>query len=558
MARLTRRRLLELSALSGGATLLGGPAASASAATDPHAQGAVVLEPDDPRYGELTTRGHNGRFTGSPDAVHLVASAGQVARAVEEAARARKRVAVRSGGHCFENLVDDPAVRVLIDVSEMTDVSYDPRRRLFAVEAGATLGRVYRTLYLRWGVTLPGGGCPTVGVGGHVAGGGYGALSRRYGLVVDHLHGVEVVVTDRTGRARLVTATRDSTGAERDLWWAHTGGGGGNFGVVTRYLFRTPGATGGPGELLPRPPGAVRSVSLGWQWRDLDRAAFARLLRAHGDWHRRHIGSGSPYGELSSGLTLGHRANGLITVDAALDASHPRAAELLDAFAAALTGPVGAPHTSTTTTTPWLKSVLGGVQWPGGARFKSKSTLLRKPWDDRQIGVLHDHLGRGGEEFATAAVYLTFLGGRINDVPPEATAMAHRDCLFSSVHEALWGDEEQTARQLAWVRDLYRELHADTGGVPVPNDANSGAYVNYPDADLADPRLNTSGVPWSTLYHRDGYERLRRVKERWDPLDLFRHALSVRPAEPASDGADRGPSRGPLPGRSGAQPSSSA
>ncbi|GAA1306588.1 FAD-binding oxidoreductase [Streptomyces sanglieri] len=530
LARLTRRRLLELSALSGGTELLGGPAeVSAPWVTDPPPLGPVVLGPDDPRYAELATRGYNGRFTGSPDVVHLVGTAGQVVRAMEEAARARRRVAVRSGGHCFENLVDDPAVRVLVDVSEMTAVTYEPERRVFAVEAGATLGRVYRTLYLGWGVTLPGGGCPSVGVGGHVAGGGYGALSRRYGLVVDHLHGVEVVVTDRTGRARLVTATRDSTGAERELWWAHTGGGGGNFGVVTRYLFRTPGATGGPGDLLPRPPGAVRSLSLGWQWQDLDRAAFTRLMRAHGDWHLRHVGRDSPYRDLSSGLTLGHRTSGRISVDAALDASRPRARKLLDAFAAELTAAAGAPHTASTATTPWLKSVIGGVQWPGGARFKSKSTLLRRPWDDRQAGVLHDHLHRGGEEFATAAVYLTFLGGRVNDVPPEATAMPHRDVLFSAVHEALWGEEEQTGRQLAWVRGLYAELHADTGGVPVPNEANSGSYVNYPDTDLADPDFNTSGVPWSTLYHRGQAERLRRVKERWDPLDLFRHALSVRP-----------------------------
>ncbi|KQX56387.1 MULTISPECIES: FAD-binding protein [unclassified Streptomyces] len=536
MARLTRRRLLELPALTGGAVLLGGPAASAPDARRPETLGPVVLEPDDPRYTELTTRGYNGRFTGSPDRVHLVGSAEQVVRAVEEAARDRARVAVRSGGHCFENFVDDPAVRVLVDVSEMTAVTYDPKRRVFVVEAGATLGRVYRTLYLGWGVTLPGGGCPAVGVGGHVAGGGYGALSRRYGLVVDHLHGVEVVVTDPSGRARLVTATRESTGAERELWWAHTGGGGGNFGVVTRYLFRTPGATGGPGELLPRPPGAVRSTSLSWQWRDLDRPAFTRLLRAHGDWHRRHAGSGSPYGEMSSGLTLGHRANGTITVDAALDAAHPHAQRLLDAFAAGLTAAAGVPHTASSATTPWLKSVLGGVQWPGGARFKSTSTLLREPWDDRQTGVLHDHLNRGGPEFATAAVYLTFLGGRIAAVPPDATAMPHRDALFSAVHEALWGEEEQTERQLAWVRNLYADLHADTGGVPVPNEANSGAYVNYPDTDLADPLRNTSGVPWSTLYHRDGYARLSRVKERWDPLDLFHHALSVRPpgAEPSS------------------------
>ncbi|MGW3073417.1 FAD-binding oxidoreductase [Kitasatospora sp. NPDC001132] len=531
MAGLTRRRLMELSTMAGGATLLGIPAVAATPATAaPVTLGPVVLGPDDPRYTELTTRGHNGRFTGSPDVVHLVGSPGQVVAAVEQAARDRKRIAVRSGGHCFEGFVDDPAVRVLIDVSEMTDVSHDPERQLFAVAAGATLGRVYRTLYLGWGVTLPGGSCPGVGVGGHVAGGGYGALSRRYGLVVDHLYGVEVVVADRSGRARLVTATRDSTGPERELWWAHTGGGGGNFGVVTRYLFRSPGAAGAPGDLLPKPPTAVRSVSLGWQWQDLNQEAFARLLRAHGDWHQRHAGTDTPYADLSSGLTLGHRAAGRVSVDAALDASRPRARELLDAFAAELTAAAGVPHTATTAETPWLKSVLGVVQWPGGARFKSKSTLLRKPWSDRQIAVLHDHLNRGGEEFATAGVYLTFLGGRINTVPQDATALPHRDSLFSVVHETLWGEPEQTERHLAWVRGLYRELHADTGGVPVPNEANGGAYVNYPDTDLADPGWNTSGVPWSALYYRDNHRRLQRVKERWDPLDLFHHDLGVRPA----------------------------
>ncbi|MFC8507214.1 FAD-binding oxidoreductase [Streptomyces sp. NPDC057411] len=544
MARLTRRRLMELSAASGGAVLLGAPPAEAAArdAGGPPPLGPVVIGPADPRYVELTTRGHNGRFTGTPDVVHLVGSAEQVVSAVDAAARDRKRIAVRSGGHCFEGFVDDPAVRVLVDVSEMTAVSHDPDRELFAVESGATLGRVYRTLYLGWGVTLPGGGCPTVGVGGHVAGGGYGALSRRYGLVVDHLYGVEVVVVDRSGRARIVEATRDSTGAERELWWAHTGGGGGTFGIVTRYLFRSPGASGAPGGLLPRPPAAVRSVSLGWQWQDLDREAFVRLLRVHGDWHRRHAGLDSPYAELSSGLSLGHRASGRITVDAALDASRPRAEELLDAFVAELAGAVAAPYTVTGATTPWLKSVLGGVQWPGGARFKSKSTLLRTPWTDRQAGVLHTHLNRGGEEFATAGVYLTFLGGRINTVRPDATAMPHRDCLFSVVHEALWGEERQTGGQLAWVRELYRELHADTGGVPVPGDANGGAYLNYPDTDLADPRWNTSGVPWSTLYHRGNHRRLQRAKERWDPLDLFRHALSVRPPERFSS---RRPEPGP-------------
>jgi len=71
-------------------------------------------------------------------------------------------------------------------------------------------------------------------------------------------------------------------------------------------------------------------------------------------------------------------------------------------------------------------------------------------------------------------------------------------------------------------------LLAHGGGVPVPGEACDGAFINHPDADLADPALNTSGVPWHTLYYKANYPRLQRVKERWDPRDVFWHALAIR------------------------------
>jgi aclacinomycin oxidase len=71
-------------------------------------------------------------------------------------------------------------------------------------------------------------------------------------------------------------------------------------------------------------------------------------------------------------------------------------------------------------------------------------------------------------------------------------------------------------------------MFADTGGVPVPGDAYDGTLINHPDTDVADPALNTSGVPWHTLYYGDNYSRLQRVKARWDPRDIFHHALSIR------------------------------
>jgi aclacinomycin oxidase len=78
------------------------------------------------------------------------------------------------------------------------------------------------------------------------------------------------------------------------------------------------------------------------------------------------------------------------------------------------------------------------------------------------------------------------------------------------------------------VRAFYRELFAETGGVPAPGEFYDGALINHPDVDLADPSLNTSGIPWHTIYYNANYERLRRVKAKWDPRNVFRHALSIR------------------------------
>jgi FAD/FMN-containing dehydrogenase len=100
----------------------------------------------------------------------------------------------------------------------ITSIYYDPDMGAFAVESGATLGEVYRKLFLGWGVTIPAGISPNIGVGGHVLGGAFGYLCRQHGLAADHLYGVEVVVVDETGTARSVVATRDPSDPNRDLW----------------------------------------------------------------------------------------------------------------------------------------------------------------------------------------------------------------------------------------------------------------------------------------------------------------------------------------------------
>jgi FAD/FMN-containing dehydrogenase len=488
--------------------------------------GPVRVGREDPRYPHLVRRG-NTRFVGTPDYVQVVGSTKQVVAAVDDAVRHDRRIAVRSGGHCFENFVDDPAVRVVVDLSGLTDVYFDRQMGAFAVEAGASLGEVYRRLYLGWGVTLPAGYCPTVGAGGHIMGGGYGPLCRVLGLASDYLHAIEIVLVDGDRRTRSVIATRDPDDPNHDLWWAHTGGGGGNFGIVTRYWLRAPEAAGrDPERLLPSPPAKVLTFTGEWPWGDMDEQAISRIVRNHGQWCERNAGADSPAARLYSELLLfrrqsgPHRLLGQVAGGADADA-------LLTEHLDALSDEVGSRPVVTREWLPWLTAALRGNGEDGKAyRFKCKSAYLRRSLTEQHAQVIHHHLTREGAVLS-GALSLNTYGGRVNTVAPHATATAHRDSIAELFYFAAWTDPAADAEHLRWLREFYRDMYAESGGVPVPGASFDGAYINYPDTDLADPAWNTSGQPWHTLYYKDNYRRLQRVKGRWDPHDIFRHALSI-------------------------------
>ncbi|KOV82417.1 FAD-binding oxidoreductase [Nocardia sp. NRRL S-836] len=521
--------------------LLGAAAVPVAAAVSPLLPGTAIADddveapntvvtPGDRQYADLVI-GSNARFVASPRQVHVPGSAAQVVRSVQAAVDAGLKVVVRSGGHCSEDFVHSPSAQVIIDLSELNEVGFDPVRGAFFVEPGAGLGEVYRTLYKKWGVTVPGGLTPTVGAGGHVAGGGYGRLSRQYGSSIDHLCGVEVVVVDTTGRARTVTATNQPSDPHRDLWWAHTGGGGGNFGVVTRYWFRSPGATGNdPSTLLPKPPKTVVDSLVRWSWADMSREAFRRLLRNHGRWHELNSAPGSPHSSFYSLFTVLRKNSGVLDLNTTLDGTLPDADRLLAGYLAALNDGVGVPFTHDVRRDPWLKSTLLS-RTPdtfSGTRAKLKAAYLRKALPDRELDVIYDRLTGTGYTNPVAGLLITSYGGQVNAVPSTATAQPQRDSVNKVVYVNSWNDPAEDAEHLRWIREFYRDVHAGTGGVPVPGELYDGSYINYADVDLADPAWNTSGVPWHALYYKGNYARLQQVKARWDPRDVFNHALSVR------------------------------
>jgi hypothetical protein len=494
---------------------------------------ATRIAPDDPRYHAVVDKRFNKRFSARPDYVRLASSTAEVVSAIEDAVTEGRRLVVTSGGHCLEGFVADPEARVILDVSPMKRIYYDAGRRAVAVEAGATVGETFRALYESWGAVVPLGEYPAIGMGGHVAGGAFGFLCRQLGLVADYLNAVEVVTVDASGRARSVVATRESSHPDRELWWAHTGAGGGNFGVVTRYWFRSPGASGDdPRTLLPRAPESITTFKAEWKWSDIDRAWFLRLLRNHGSWCERNAAADSPNASLWTLLQLPRKALGTI-IARGVSTAGAGAERQIDDHLAALGAEIGAPGKRELSRMSWLEFALNPfpdlfAMPPGGVSSKVKDALLRKRLTDRQIGVAYDWLTRTDHDVMGGMFGLATYGGQINAVARDVTASAQRGSILDIACNVGWMDPKDETSHLAWARGFYRELFAETGGVPVPGEAYEGSFINHPDTDHADAAFNTSGVPWHALYYGENYPRLQRIKARWDPRNVFRHALSIR------------------------------
>jgi len=443
---------------------------------------------------------------------------------------------VTSGGHCLEGFVSDPDVRVIVDVSPMKRIYHDKEMRAIAVEAGATVGETFRALNDNWGTMVPLGEYPGIGVGGHVVGGAFGFLCRQLGLAADYLYAVEVVTVDKDGRASSVVATREKADANRELWWAHTGGGGGNFGVVTRYWFRSPAASGDdPARLLPRAPESITTFRAEWNWSDIDQSSFLRLLRNHGTWSERNSDVDSPNASLWT-LLLAHRQQlgKIIIRGLSTDAAPERQ---INDYLATLSDGVGAVQNKEVARVSWLEFALNPfpdlfTMPPGGVSTKGKDAMLRKRLTDRQIAIAYDYMTRTDYDVMGGAFGFATFGGRVNAVAPDATASPQRHSIFDAACTTGWIDPSEEEKNLRWVRAFYRDLFADTGGVPVPGDRYDGTLINHPDTDLADATLNTSGVPWYTLYYQRNYPRLQQIKARWDPQNIFRHPLSIRTDEP--------------------------
>ena len=495
--------------LSAGGGLLAGAGTlglrGATQTLPPAAHSLPPIYPADPRYATLRM-GFNRRWVGSPAYIQVVRNARQTVAAVQRAHDAGLRITVRGGGHCYENFSSGNYGGVIIDLSGMQAVSLD-RSGLVRVEGGATLWNVYETLFREYNLTLPGGSCYSVGVGGHIVGGGYGLLSRQHGLTVDYLAAVDVVCVDRHGRAQLVRARKGDPRTSR-LLWAHTGGGGGNFGIVTAYYFTR----------LPQPPVRVRLASTTWPWSGLTGPDFATLLRNYGRFLAANSSPSSPFAGLFALLKLVHRSADHITMTT--QAAGP-AFGLLPSFLAQVTA--GVPGGSTTVETlPWLQAAQTSNGSGPNRRGKYKSAYMKTEFPDEQIQAIYGALTDAAYSNSQALLQVDSYGGQVNALAPDATAVAQRSSIMKLQYQTYWTSPEDDEVNLGWINGFYARVYAASGGVPASNRVTDGCFINYPDVDLP--------ASWPALYYKDGYPALQAVKARWDPRNVFNHAQSITPA----------------------------
>jgi FAD/FMN-containing dehydrogenase len=452
-----------------------------------------VVHPDSPRYEALRTppvaRFDDGFLTSAaaagPEAIVLCRGPADVSATIDFARRFGLETTPRSGGHCFAG--HSSTRGIVIDVSPLDTVRVADG--VATVGAGARLGALYDALGPE-GLTIPAGCGPSVGIAGLTLGGGVGILGRMYGLTCDQLLGARIVLAD----GRCVDCDEHH---DEDLFWALRGAGGGNFGVVTSFRFRTVPAPDATGFHLVWPYTDAAAVLEAWQeWAPdaPDELAASILITLFGDLEQPPLVNvfGAMAGTKSETLS---RLDGLVVR-------------------------VGSdPATTTSAHGSYVetKRYLAGL----GDEFEqierepttqpvhafSKSEFFARQLSVEAIGALLAHFA--GARVAGQSRELDFMpwGGAYNRVPADAAAFPHRAARHLLKHTVVFdgdvsADGKEAARQ--WLTGSWETVHPwGTGAV----------YANFREPDLPAPER---------AYYGTNFERVLAVKRHYDPDNVFR------------------------------------
>jgi FAD/FMN-containing dehydrogenase len=441
-----------------------------------------LIRPGDAEY-ESARHVHNGMIDRRPALIARCTDVTDVIAGVNFARENELLLAIRGGGHNGPGLgtCDDGLV---LDLGEMNGIRVDPAARTARVEGGCTLGAVDHATHA-FGLATSSGVVSTTGVGGLTLGGGMGHLTRKYGLAIDNLLEVDMVLADGSA----VTASEQQ---HPDLFWAIRGGGG-NFGVVTSFLFRL------------HPVSTVYGGPMLWH---MDVAAD--VLRWYGDFMP------TAPDELTGTLVL-------MSVPAEAPFPETLWNQTMCAIAWCYAGPLGQAEDvflpiRTFAGTPALDwagpmpfpALQGAFDpvFPAGIRMYWKANFVNE-LSDASIALLVQQALR--KPIGPSVLGFHPIDGAAGRVAADATAWAYRDAKWAAAAAGVTQDPAEDGAIIAWARETWDVLHPYSAG---------GGYVNF---------MMDEGIDHIHATYRGNYDRLAHIKAEYDPGNLFRVNQNIAP-----------------------------
>jgi FAD/FMN-containing dehydrogenase len=440
-----------------------------------------IIQPGDSAY-EGARKVYNAMIDRHPRLIARCVDSADVMAAVNFGRENQLLVSIRGGGHNAGGLgvCDDGLV---IDLSRMRSIRVDPANRTVRVDGGCTWGDVDHATH-PFGLAVPSGVISTTGVGGLTLGGGIGHLSRKYGLTVDNLLEADLVLADGS-------FAKASAEENKDLFWAIRGGGG-NFGVVTSFLFR-----GAP----------VKTVHAGPTLWPLGQAP--RVMR----WYEEFIRSApEDLNGFFAFMTVppvpvfppelhGKKMCGVVWC---YSGPREKAEEVFKAVRGSI--PPAFEHVGEMPF-PALQTFFDPL-YPPGLQWYWKADFIGELCDD----AIELHLDFARKlPTAHSTMHMYPINGAVHSVGKKDTAFNFRDVTWASVIVGVDPDPSNKDRIVSWAREYWQTLHPYSAG---------GAYVNFLSDDEGQERVKAT--------YGDNYGRLIEIKSKYDPANFFRVNQNIR------------------------------
>jgi FAD/FMN-containing dehydrogenase len=440
-----------------------------------------IIQPKDSNYDE-TRKIWNAMIDCKPALIVQVVNADDVISAIKFARTNKLDITVRGAGHNIagNSICNDG---LMIDFSNMKKVTVDSNKKIAFVEPGATL-KDFDGEVQKYGLATPVGINSTTGIAGLTLGGGFGWLTRKYGMTVDNLLSADVVTID--GKK-----LRASEKENADLFWAIRGGGG-NFGVITQFEFRLyqvgPEILSG---LLVFPFKLAKSVLK--QYRDFIQTTPPEF----NVWVVMRKAPPLPF--LPEEVHVKEVLVLAICVVSDFDEGE-KLIELLRGFG----GPVGE-HIGRMPYTNWQQA-FDPLLTPGARNYwKSHNFMELK---DGAIDLMVEYSGKLPSQ--NCEIFITYLEGKSNSVPVNAMAYPNRDLKYILNVHGRWEDAKQDKECINWARDFFNETSKY---------ASAGAYVNFMTEEENERVAKAYG---------QNYDRLVQIKKKYDPDNLLRHNQNIK------------------------------